>query len=129
VFLILGHYQASLVVSTAAASVMVGIAGAALGRWRKTHAFLYVVPGVMPLVPGLTIYQGMLDLFTSTGNAFEMLLRAVAVGLTIAAGVTLGEMIVRPVRRRRQTTDQQIVDQETRTDPRLTDTGSMPVID
>lgn len=129
VFLVLGHYQASLVVSTAVASVLIGVAGAALGRWRKTHAFLYVVPGVMPLVPGLTIYQGMLDLFTGNGNAVGMLLRAVALGLTIAAGVTLGEMIVRPVRRRPQTTDQQIVDQDTRTDPALTDTGSMPAID
>jgi hypothetical protein len=53
----------------------------------------------MPLVPGLTIYQGMLDLFTGSGAAVGMLLRAVALGLTIAAGVSLGEMIIRPVQR------------------------------
>lgn len=129
VILVLGRYHASLVVSTAAASLLIGMAGAILGRWRKTHAFLYVVPGLMPLVPGLTIYQGMLDLFTGNSNAVGMLLRAVALGLTIAAGVTLGEMLVRPVHRRPQTTDQQIVDQDSRTDPFLTDTGSMPAID
>jgi hypothetical protein len=41
----------------------------------------------------------MLDLFTGSGAAVGMLLRAVALGLTIAAGVSLGEMIIRPVQR------------------------------
>jgi uncharacterized membrane protein YjjP (DUF1212 family) len=99
VFLLLQHDRQSLIVATAVSSVLIGVAGTILARHQGTHAFLYVVPGVMPLVPGLTIYQGMLDLFTGSGAAVGMLLRAVALGLTIAAGVSLGEMIIRPVQR------------------------------
>ncbi|HVT68881.1 MAG TPA: LLM class flavin-dependent oxidoreductase, partial [Trebonia sp.] len=99
VFLLLQHDNQSLIVATAVASVLIGVTGTILARHQGTHAFVYVVPGVMPLVPGLTIYQGMLGLFTGSGAAVGMLLRAVALGLTIAAGVSLGEMIIRPVQR------------------------------
>jgi uncharacterized membrane protein YjjP (DUF1212 family) len=100
VFLVLGHYHGTLIADTAIAAVLVGAAGALLARYQKTHAFVYVVPGVMPLVPGLTMYQGMLDLFTGSNAAVGMLLHAIALGLTIAAGVTLGDMIIRPIARR-----------------------------
>lgn len=98
-FLLLRHAGLSIVAGTAVAAVLIGAAGHALARRQRTHAFLFVVPGVMPLVPGLTIYQGMFDLFTGDGSAAGTLLRAVALGLAIAAGVTLGSMaVVRPGR-------------------------------
>ena len=100
VFLLLGHFGVSLIVDTAVAAILIGAAGALLAWYQKSHAFVYVVPGVMPLVPGLTMYQGMLDLFTGSNAAVAILLRAVALGLTIAAGVTLGEMIIRPIPQR-----------------------------
>lgn len=89
---------------TAVAAVLIGAAGAVLGRKRRSHAFLYIVPGVMPLVPGLTLYQGMIELFTRSNAGLATLLHALAVGLTIAAGVTLGELIIRPLRQPRPRT-------------------------
>ena len=99
VLLLLHHVGASLIASTAIAAVLVGAAGNVLAGRQRTHPFLFVVPGMMPLVPGLTLYQGMLDLFTGNGLAAATLLRAVALGLAIAAGVTLGNMAIRPLRR------------------------------
>ena len=105
VFLALGHAGMTLVPATAIAAVFIGAAGTVLARRQRTHAFLYIVPGVMPLVPGLTLYQGMLYLFTGSNAAVGTLLRALTVGLTIAAGVTLGEMIIRPHRPRPESTE------------------------
>ncbi len=95
----LQHAHASLIASTSLAAVLVGLAGRLLAHRQQTHPFLFVVPGIMPLVPGLTIYQGMLDLFTGSPAGAPTMLRALGTGLAIAAGVTLGAMAVRPLRR------------------------------
>lgn len=105
IFLALGNAGMSLIPATAVAAILIGAAGTILARTQRTHAFLYVVPGIMPLVPGLTIYQGMLYLFTGSNQAVGTLLHALALGLTIAAGVTLGEMIIRPLRPRPDSTE------------------------
>ncbi|MGH9086898.1 MAG: threonine/serine ThrE exporter family protein [Acidimicrobiales bacterium] len=99
VLLLLRHAGTSLIAATAVAAVLIGAASNVLAGRQQTHAFVFVVPGVMPLVPGLTIYQGMLYLFTGSSGAAGTLLRAVATGLAIAAGVTLGNMAIRPLRR------------------------------
>lgn len=104
VVLLLQHAGVSSEAGTAIAAVLIGAAGAVLGRKQRTHAFLYIVPGVMPLVPGLTLYQGMLDLFEGNGSGLPTLLHALTVGLTIAAGVTLGELLIRPLRQPRPRT-------------------------
>ncbi|MHB1432035.1 MAG: threonine/serine exporter family protein, partial [Streptosporangiaceae bacterium] len=97
-FLFLRHAGLSLIAATAVAAVVVGVAGNVLAGRHRTHPFLYVVPGIMPLVPGLALYQAMLDLFT-TQQGGKALLQAFGIGLAIAAGVTLGNIIVRPLRR------------------------------
>ena len=98
-FLLLRHGGASLIFSTALAAIVVGLVGNLVATRRQTHPFLFVVPGVMPLVPGLTMYQGMLDLFEHNGDGLATLLRAAGTGLAIAAGVILGNIALRPLRR------------------------------
>lgn len=98
-YLSLRHAQLSLITATALSAVVVGVLGNLLAERNRTHSFLYVVPGIMPLVPGLTLYQGMLDLYNSNGPV--MLVRAVAMGMAIAAGITFGNVLVRPLRRPR----------------------------
>jgi len=98
--LLLGHIGVSEIFATAVAAWLVGLAGRALASRQRTHPFLYIVPGIMPLVPGLTIYGGMLTLISGNDpGGIAMLLRALAVGLAIAAGVTLGHTVIRPIRR------------------------------
>ncbi len=98
VFLLLGHAGLSLIAATAVAAIAVGAVGNVLAGRHRTHPFLYVVPGIMPLVPGLALYQAMLDLYTARSGG-KGLLQAFGVGLAIAAGVTLGNMMIRPLRR------------------------------
>ena len=58
---------------------------------------MLTICGIVPLLPGLAIYRGMLALVTGddpTGG-FELLLQAGLTGLALAAGVTLGEILAR----------------------------------
>ena len=97
-FLALHRSGLSPTSSTAAAAVVVGIAGNVLAGRHRPHPLLYVVPGIMPLVPRLALYPAILDLYTTQRGA-NALLQAFAMGLAIAAGVTLGNLIIRPLRR------------------------------
>lgn len=101
-FLSLLRAGVSDIVATALAAVAVGLLGQLLAERLRTHPFLFLVPGVMPLVPGLTIYQGMLDLFYHNRSGTPTLLQALVIGLAIASGVTLGSMALRPMHRRRR---------------------------
>lgn len=100
IVLVLEHNGISLVVSTALAAVCVGLLGQALATLHTTHPYLFVVPGIMPLVPGLTVFEGMLALVEGHASAAGLLLQALAIGLAIAAGVSFGYLILRsPVSR------------------------------
>jgi uncharacterized membrane protein YjjB (DUF3815 family) len=86
--------------ATGAAAVVVGVvAGAMAARWR-TLALVFVVPGVMPLLPGLVIYRG--SLLLTSGDTVEglvVLLEAAVRMLALAAGALLGELLVSRWRR------------------------------
>ena len=81
------------------AAVVVGFCGAVLTERLRIPPMLIPVCGIVPLLPGLAIYRGLFaivvegDLQTGLGG----LVRAAAVGLALAAGVTLGEYLGRPL--------------------------------
>jgi len=95
IVLVLGHNGVSLVVSSAIAAVAVGVLAQLVASWHTTHPYLFVVPGIMPLVPGLTVFEGMLALVEGRPGAAGLLLQALAIGLAIAAGVTMGYLLLR----------------------------------
>lgn len=83
------------------AAFAVGLVGYLLANLQRALPLTVVVPGIVSLLPGLTIYTGLLEL--SSGEAFDGLVHLVeagARGLAIAAGVLVAELIGQPVRRR-----------------------------
>jgi uncharacterized membrane protein YjjP (DUF1212 family) len=95
------HLGISTVAASAAAAVILGAGGRALAVRRRTHPFLFIVPGLMPLVPGLTTYQGVLAVVQRHSGGQGTLLEAAGSALAIAAGVVAGQLLVRPLRRPR----------------------------
>jgi uncharacterized membrane protein YjjP (DUF1212 family) len=102
--------------AAAAAAVAVGLAGHVLALRKKAPPLTLVVPAIVPLLPGLTIYQGMLLLSDgSSADGLVTLLQAATTALALAAGVILGEIAGQPVRRelgrveRRLTTRQRLL--------------------
>jgi uncharacterized membrane protein YjjP (DUF1212 family) len=87
--------------ASAAAAVGVGVVSYAFSRRQKAPPLVYVAAGIIPLLPGLTIYRGMLRF--AEGDAVGGLVtlgNALTVGLALAAGVILGELTGQPRGRR-----------------------------
>lgn len=89
-------------VAEGVAGVVVGALGTWLAARHRVPAVLLVVPGVIPMLPGLASYQGLLEI--SQGDlplGAETLFGALTVALAIAGGVLLGELFLSGITRRR----------------------------
>ncbi len=92
-------------VASAGAAVLVGFAAEALAPRLRVPALVASTCGIVPLLPGLAIYRGLflvVDNTQSLGSGAQVLLGAASVGLALAAGVTLGELLAAPLRRTRR---------------------------
>ena len=105
-------------VAAGLAAVVVGFCGAVLTERLRVPPMLVPVCGIVPLLPGLAIYHGLFAIVVEGDlqDGVGVLVRAAALGLALAAGVTLGEYLGRPLsgghdgydrraRRRATTTD------------------------
>lgn len=86
--------------SAAAAALVVGLVAHIVALRMNAPPLVVVVPGLVILLPGLTIYRALLELdagFTAAG--LFALIEAASIGLALAAGVLVGEIVAQPVRR------------------------------
>ena len=81
------------------AAVVVGVCGAVLTERLHVPPSLVPVCGIVPLLPGLAIYHGLFAIVVEGDlqDGVAVFVRAAAVGLALAAGVTLGEHLGRPL--------------------------------
>ncbi|WP_423918678.1 threonine/serine ThrE exporter family protein [Frigoribacterium sp. 2-23] len=87
-------------VASAAPAVVIGLLGELLADRGRVPAVVTTVCGTVPLLPGLMIYQGVLDLTSGDGptNGAQLLLQAGMVAVGLAGGVTLGRITYRRLR-------------------------------
>jgi uncharacterized membrane protein YjjB (DUF3815 family) len=90
------------VAATGVAATVVGAAAGLLRRigrvpWGKVPPLVVAPAGISPLLPGLTAYRGFYQLSVE-GVADELVTvtLALAIGLALASGVTLGQFLTRP---------------------------------
>ena len=86
-------------VAAGLAAVVVGFCGALLTERLRVSPLLFPVCGIVPLLPGLSIYHGLFAMVVvgELQDGVGVLVQAAAVGLALAAGVTLGEYLGRPL--------------------------------
>lgn len=90
------------VIGTAAAATVVGFVGGLLARRALTPPQVIAVAGITPLLPGLTLYRGLYALMTDELLlGISAMMSAFGIGVSLAAGVTLGEWLARTVKRPR----------------------------
>lgn len=85
--------------AAAGAAVAIGaVSYTVAGRFR-VPPLAVVVPAIIPLLPGLSIYRGLS--LIAEGDTFGILAMATAVGIAIAlsSGVILGEYVAQPLKR------------------------------
>lgn len=95
-----------VVISTAIAAAVVGLVATFVSRFWKIPSLAIIAAGIVPLVPGLSLYNGLMGVVDNPPGDAEFMVslaalaRAIMIGFAVAAGATLGNMIGRPLRRR-----------------------------
>ncbi|MFC4564647.1 threonine/serine exporter ThrE family protein [Nocardiopsis mangrovi] len=88
------------IMGTVVGAVVIGMAGHWLAMRSRRPVLPYVIPAIAPLLPGSTLYRGLLEI--TLGHPVDGLLsvaEAVAIGLALGAGVNLGGELVRAFQR------------------------------
>ena len=85
------------VVSTGIAATVVGVATGLSRRGGGVQPHVITMAGIIPLLPGLTAYRGFYQLAVEgVTDGLVTVTLALAIGLALAAGVTLGDFVARP---------------------------------
>jgi len=98
------------VLASGVAAVVVGFCGEVLTDVLRVPAQIIAVCGIVPLLPGLAIYDGLFAIVVDADidGGLAALVGACAIGLALAAGVTLGEYLGRPVNSARDRFDKRV---------------------
>lgn len=88
--------------ASAAAAMFVGCVSYAVSRWLRVPPLVVIIPSIVPMLPGLSIYRG-LTLLVAGGvqstTGLIALMTAGSVALALASGVILGEYVAQPLGR------------------------------
>lgn len=88
------------------AAASVGASAALLARWLRTPPTTMITAGIISLVPGLSLFNGLMAVVigvrgidASLDSGVLILLNALFLALAIAAGASFGSLVGRPVRK------------------------------
>ncbi len=80
--------------TTAAAAIVIGFASRLLGARLRVPPVLLTAAGIIPLLPGLAVYQGLLALSRNDPpKGIASLVEAATIAIALAAGVLLGQLV------------------------------------
>ena len=100
------EFDVAIIPASGVAAILVGIAASTLSRVWRTPSVGIIAAGIIPLVPGLALYNGLMQLINYPpgdplfARGLGTLFTALATALSIAAGATFGSMIGRPIRQK-----------------------------
>ena len=80
--------------SAGSAAFVVGVLSAVASRLVRTPPLPLVVSALVPLVPGLILFRGLLELSAGSIDGLLSMLEASSVAVALAAGALLGQYIV-----------------------------------
>jgi uncharacterized membrane protein YjjP (DUF1212 family) len=93
---LLADHSVSTVIAAGTATLSVGLFGHLMARRADMPALPYIVPLVGPLLPGTTLYRGLLEFSNGTQTAgLASLFQAFAIALALGAGLTAAGELVR----------------------------------
>lgn len=101
---VMAQLGVSAVPASGIAALFIGVSAAMISRFWRTPSVGIISGAIVPLVPGLTLYTGLMQLIQyppgdpEFPRAIGTLFTALALALTIAAGASLGSMVGRPLR-------------------------------
>jgi uncharacterized membrane protein YjjP (DUF1212 family) len=94
IFTLLSRAGFGPVVATGVAAIGLGVCAGLLRRWKGVPRLVVTLAGITPLLPGLAAYQGFYQLaVTGVADGLVTIMVALAIGLALASGVSLGEWL------------------------------------
>lgn len=97
------HLDISIVPATGVAATVVGLIATVFSRRWRTPSTGIIAAGILPLVPGLALFNGLMQLVNHPpddplfNRGLATLFTAIASALAIAIGASLGSMLGRPL--------------------------------
>ena len=89
-----------IVVGSALAACVIGLTGGILARIATVPPLVVTIAGIVPFLPGLSVYRGLSALTSDqAGIGLGLMFQALAIAVALAAGVVFGEWLTRNLRR------------------------------
>lgn len=98
IFFVLQLVQANPIVSSFVAAAATGLVGSLLAPRLAATPLVIIMAGIIPLVPGLTLFRGFVQFVNGQPNAGGTLGLAVGLALALGAGAVLGPLLAPSVR-------------------------------
>ncbi len=89
----------SFIVPAFMGAILVGFLGEFAAVWHRQPASIFIIPGIIPFVPGYGIYYTMLHVINDDfGNAAQVGMESMFVAISIACGVVISTSVMRIVK-------------------------------
>lgn len=89
-----------VVVGSGLAACAMGLVGGIFARIATVPPLVVTIAGITPFLPGLSVYRGLSALTSDqTGIGLGLMFTALAIALSLAAGIVFGEWVARNLRR------------------------------
>ncbi len=108
IYLVLSENDLGRAWPAAIAAVFIGVVSYTVAGWAEVPPLVIVVSGIVPLLPGLSIYRGLSLLGADDYSGILQMITAAAIAISLAAGVILGEYVAQPLRREARRLEQRL---------------------
>jgi len=108
VYAVIAQQPVSPAWPAAVAALLVGLTGYGVAKRIGVPPLVIVVAGIVPLLPGLSIYRGLTLLADDNLLGLVAMITALASAIALASGVILGEYVAQPLRREARRLEQRL---------------------
>jgi uncharacterized membrane protein YjjP (DUF1212 family) len=108
IYLVLVEHDVGRAWPAGVAAIFIGIVSYAVAGWAKVPPLVVVVSAIVPLLPGLSIYRGLSLLADDDLAGTLAMITAIAIAVSLAAGVILGEYVAQPLRKEARRLEQRL---------------------
>lgn len=90
IYYIIQYNYGNVIIATFIASIFLALIGLKFSKWRKQPFTVFVIPGIVPLVPGLGLYNTMVSILNENyEQALEIGSSALFIALAISGGLSV----------------------------------------
>lgn len=108
VYAVLIQHEVGRAAAAGVAATLIGLVSYAAARWARVPPLVVIVAGIVPLLPGLSIYRSLALLAQDDYAGLLAMITAVGVAIALASGAILGEYFAQPLRREARRLEQRL---------------------